>query len=184
LTAETGVVWAIGQQGEKGGNAITGPATGVSVNITNSAGRIWGGGGGGGAGGASADSGIASGGAGGGGAGRGQGGKGATMKGSGDVHNTETPYGEDGALALDGSDGGGAGGTADADSGSGGNGGLGGDGGDYGAAGSTGVAASDESNLIIGPGTGGTAGRAVVAGYVGTLNIVSGGSSPNVKGAV
>ncbi len=184
LTAETGVVWALSQgHGEAGGNAIKGPASGVTVNINNGSGHIWGGGGGGGAGGASADNAIASGGAGGGGAGCGRGGRGAFMKASGDVGTTSVNAGGDGILGLDGSDAGGAGTTGAGSTGSG-NGGAGGDGGDYGAAGTNGTAATDESNLIIGPGTGGAAGRAVTAGYAGTLNITSGGSSPNVKGSV
>ena len=184
LTAETGVVWALSQgNGEAGGNAIRGPATGVTVNINNASGRVWGGGGGGGSGGASADNAIASGGAGGGGAGCGRGGRGAFMKASGDVGVTSVNPGGDGILGLDGSDAGGLG-TAGDGSTANGNGGAGGDGGDYGAAGTNGTAASDESNLIIDPGTGGAAGRAVTAGYAGTLNFTSGGSSPNVKGSV
>ncbi len=184
LTAATGVVWAIGYNGEAGGDAIEGPPTGVTVNITNAAGRLWGGGGGGGSGGASADDAIASGGAGGGGAGGGQGGKGANMKMSGDTFLTTCPYAQDGGLGLDDSDSGGDGAAGDGNGSSGDSGADGGDGGDYGEAGENGAAAVDQTNLIIGPGTGGAAGRAVTAGYAGTLNIVSGGSSPNVKGAL
>lgn len=185
LTAETGVVWAVAYgQPEAGGDAIEGPATGVTVSINNVAGRVWGGGGGGGAGGASADNGIAIGGPGGGGAGNGRGGRGGYAKASGDVLTASVDNAGDGVLGLDGSDAGGAGAAGDGDSSGGHDAGTGGDGGDYGAAGSNGEAAVDQSNLIIAPGVGGAAGRAVTAGYAGTLTFTSGASSPNVKGAV
>ncbi len=168
--------------GQPGGNAIKGPATGVTVNINNAQGRVWGGGGGGGGGGASTAGNIAMGGAGGGGAGCGAGGEGGHMKQNGDVITVTVNNADDGKLGLDGSDAGGLGSAGDVDD-PGDSAGAGGDGGDYGEAGENGDAATDEG-LIIAASNGGSAGRAVTAGYAGTLNFTSGGSSPNVKGSV
>lgn len=168
--------------GQDGGDAIEGPATDVTVNFNNSAGRVWAGGGGGGGGGASAAASICMGGAGGGGAGCGEGGEGGRMKQNGDVNTAAVADGEDGILGLDGSDAGGAGSDGDVGTGGGSSKGDGGDGGDYGQAGSNGTAATDVG-LIIAPSNGGSAGRAVTAGYTGTFTFTAGSGSPNVKGA-
>ena len=183
LSASGAVDFALGYgPGQAGGDAIKGPATGVTVNFANASGRVWGGGGGGGGGGASSNDSISAGGAGGGGAGCGEGGEGIHMKQNGDTNTASTANAADGVLGLDGSDAGGAGAAGDG-SNSGSNAADGGDGGDYGEAGENGAAASDVG-LIIAPSNGGSAGRAVASGYAGTLNFTSGGSSPNVKGSV
>lgn len=176
---------------QAGGNAIKGPATGVTVNIDNSSGYIWGGGGGGGAGASNTDdNGIGIGGAGGGGAGMGEGGRGASMRMRGNSITATSNDAGNGRLNLDGTA---AGGSGAAGAGNGDAGasdysvGAGGDGGDYGSAGSAGGAGTPftgSSALDVAATTGGAAGRAVTASYAGTLNITAGSSSPNVKGSV
>jgi hypothetical protein len=167
--------------GKAGGNAIKGPPTGVTLNITNASGYIWGGGGGGGCGGCSvgADHDVAVGGAGGGGGGLGAGGQGA----HGDMDSSSASTSADaadGILGLDGSAAGGAGGAGN--TGGGGSAASGGAGGTYGAAGTAGSAAT-AGNAQVSPGSGGAAGKAVDPG-AGTVTFISGSSSPNVKGAI
>lgn len=171
--------------GEDGGPAMRGAGAGVTINITNAAGRIWGGGGGGGAGGAGATNagdtaaGIAVTGGGGGGAGMGQGGLGRSGKHRGNTNAVASANGANGRLNLDGSAAGGAAGSGDAAAS--GSAGASGAGGDYGAAGTNGSAASGD--ITTAATSGGAAGKAIdVNGS--TVNFVSGNSSPNVKGAV
>lgn len=167
---------------EAGGTAIKGAGSGVTINITNANGRIWGGGGGGGAAGGSigGDSQAVSGG-GGGGAGLGRGGRGKSVlrvPGAGSVSSTA---GANGRLNLDGSAAGGAVGT-NASSGTA-NFGTGGDGGDYGAAGTDGTGNTTNTQMQFPASTGGAAGKAVDVNSS-TVNFVNGSGSPNVKGAV
>ena len=169
-----------GKNGKPGGDALKGPGSGSTLNVTNASGFIWGGGGGGGGGGASG-SGINStgnGGGGGGGAGGGRGGD----KGTGDCYNGDHSS-NDGAYGSNGPNGTFGTGGAGVSSG-GGSSAAGANGGDWGAAGTAGGTAT----LVIGthpaaPGNGGAAGKAInVAG--GTVNFVSGSSNPHVKGNV
>lgn len=173
---------AYSKAGRPGGNAIRCPFGGSTINITNLNGRIWGGGGGGGAGGASVSSDEEGGvsGAGGGGAGLGEGGMGLYV-----INSNHSPSqnsdAASGTLGLDDTDAGGAAGGAN--TGGGGNAGNGGDGGDYGANGSNGTAASAGDSTVI-VGAGGAAGKAIDLNSGATINFVSGGSSPNVKGGI
>jgi hypothetical protein len=173
---------SFGQQsvGLPGGPAMRAPGAGITFNITNASGRIWGGGGGGGSGGAtvSTNDDVAIGGAGGGGAGCGAGGQAGIFK-----IDTATTYtstaGSNGVLGLDGTD---AGGAGAAGAGSGGAlYGTGGDGGDFGASGATGANGAGSVGL---PGaSGGAAGKAIdLTGASPTF--VNGSGSPNVKGSV
>jgi hypothetical protein len=171
-----------GQPGEAGGNAIEGPGTGVTFNITNANGRIWGGGGGGGGGGTSCDdaSGPCAGGGGGGGAGFGLGGAPnglANVEGTGI---TLAGAGTNGFFSSAGSAANGTGGAA-VETGSS-DGGAGGAGGDFGAAGTAGVSPTGFDRDIAG-GAGGAAGKAIELNG-GAANFISGSGSPNVKGAV
>jgi hypothetical protein len=178
---DTGFATAMNAGGEAGGNAIKGPGSGRTLNITNANGRIWGGGGGGGAGGASADDpGLAAPGGGGGGAGMGDGGKAGrgTRRAQSDA--VVAANGVRGRLNLDGTAAGGAAGAGTA--GTGGYVGASGAGGDYGAAGTNG-AAQITGALRIAATNGGAAGKAVDVNSS-TVNFVSGSGSPNVKGAV
>lgn len=169
--------WTNGGKGRVGGTALKGPGPGITVNLTNINGFIWGGGGGGGGGGAqkggspSADNG----GGGGGGAGGGKGGpEGATA-------NTVTALaspGVDGGTGANGTFGAGGAGAAAG----GGQGGAGGAGGDWGVAGSTGVTFGS-GNVYAIPGTGGNPGKAIDLA-AGAVNIVSGGGGPNIKGGI
>lgn len=166
-----------------GGNAINGPGSGVTFNITNGSGHIWGGGGGGGGSGAydgfASGNGCANGGGGGGGAGGGIGGTGGLgvyISGG----NALGGNGVNGSVGVSGA--GGAAGTGT----TAGNGliGTAGAGGAYGAAGSTGAAPSTATaghTAVFS--AGGTAGKAIALNG-GTETFVSGGSSPNVLGAV
>lgn len=151
-----------GDNGEAGGVAIYGPGPGVTLNITNVAGQVWGGGGGGGGGGYTPkyfnpyEPAYIVGSGGGGGAGGGAGGDGSNQ---GDYGPTDP-----GAAGTGGAAGaGGLGGTEQND---------GGNGAAYGAAGSNGVGTS--------AGTGGAAGY-YVRSAGGTVNWVSGGA--NVAGS-
>jgi hypothetical protein len=159
-----------GARGRPGGGAINGPGSGVTVNITN-AGFIWGGGGGGGGGGTATGSGTwtSNGGGGGGGSGGSLGGDGGLSDaGDGAI---STHNGGDGTWIASGANGaGGAGGGSTA--------GLaGGNGGDWGTAGSAGTNGAQSQG-----GAGGAAGPAINPNS-GSINFVSGGSSPNVKGS-
>lgn len=155
---------------EAGGNAITGPGSGRTFNVTNANGRIWGGGGGGGCGGAATNTAAGErcvGGAGGGGAGGGAGGDGAG-----------TSSGVSGSTGPSG-----AGGAAGSSTTSGATPGNGGAGGDFGAAGTDGTASGGGSLASITHRLGGAAGKAVELGG-GAITWISGSGSPNVKGAV
>jgi hypothetical protein len=165
-----------GRAGRAGGTAIFGPDVGNTLNITNANGFIWGGGGGGGGGGATVENATtvgANGGGGGGGAGGGRPGWGgagteATTNGGTGIYGTRGPNGAQGA--------GGAGTTSGAPSA----GGAGGAGGDWGVAGTAGTAQTG-SDFDAAAGTGGAAGNAVNDNG-GTVNFISGGTSPNVEG--
>lgn len=167
-----------------GTQAITGPGTGRTFNITNANGHIWGGGGGGGAGGGydgvSSGDGCANSGGGGGGAGGGRGGKGG-----GGVYILGG-----GSSATDGTFGGsgpnGTGGAAGTKSQSGtAIGAVSGAGGNYGANGTDGVA---PSTVVTGHtalfSTGGVAGKAIELLGASAPTFISGASSPNVLGLV
>ena len=166
-----------------GGNAINGPGSGVTFNITNASGHIWGGGGGGGGGGAydgvSSGNGCANAGGGGGGAGGGIGGTG----GLGVYISGGSSIGGNGANGTIGAAGAaGIAGTGTAI----GNGvvGTAGAGGAYGVAGSTGAA---PGTVVTGHtaafSAGGAAGKAIALNG-GTETFISGSSAPNVIGAV
>jgi hypothetical protein len=170
--------------GAPGTQAITGPGTGRSFNITNANGHIWGGGGGGGGGGGydgvSSGNGCANGGGGGGGAGGGRGGRGGTgvyISSANVSGNDGVPggAGPNGVLGAAGS--GSAIGTAVI--------GVSGAGGDWGAAGATGVA---PTTVVTGHTSrftaGGAAGKAIELLGASAPTFISGGSAPNVKGAV
>jgi hypothetical protein len=171
-----------GQPGHAGGNAIEGPGTGVTFNITNANGRIWSGGGGGGGGGSSCDDGAGPCAAGGGGGGAGFGLGGivtglATVEGS---SITLSNFGTNGFFDSSGGASNGTGGTATETGSS--DAGTGGDGGDFGAAGSAGSSPTGFA-LDIAGGAGGAAGKAIELNG-GAANFISGSGSPNVKGAV
>lgn len=168
---------------QAGGNAINGPGSGVTFNITNGSGHIWGGGGGGGGGGAydgfAAGNGCGNAGGGGGGAGGGIGGtgglgvyiSGGNALGGNGVNGTIGVSGGAGAAGV-----GTAAGTAIV--------GVAGAGGAYGVAGSTGVApttATAGHTAVFS--AGGGAGKAIALNG-GTETFVSGSGSPNVIGAV
>lgn len=151
--------------GEAGGNAIVGPGSGRTFNITNANGFIWGGGGGGGGGGSSTAVGFSqAGGGGGGGAGGGPYGtsRGVSIAGNVGTSGSAGPVGTPGTGGAGSTTGGGAAGN-------------GGDGGAYGTAGSAGASSFG--------GAGGAAGKAIELGG-GSANFISGSGSPNVKGAV
>lgn len=166
-----------------GGPAINGPGSGVTLNITNASGHIWGGGGGGGGGGAydgfASGNGCGNAGGGGGGAGGGKGGvgglgvyiSGGNALGGNGINGTIGVSGAAGAAGT-----GTAAGTAII--------GVAGAGGAYGTAGSTGVAPSTATaghTAVFS--AGGAAGKAInLAG--GTNVFVSGGTAPNVIGVV
>ena len=155
-----------GSSGRNGGPAIYGPGPARTLNIFNANGFIRGGGGGGGGGGAQrlglgAD---AAGGGGGGGAGGGKGGRGGYIRGQ--LANN----GSDGSSGVNGTFGSGGSGVA-----SGGSAGTGGIGGDWGSAGGSGSGSN--------AGTGGAGGNAVIINGA-SVTFMSGGTAPNVKGAV
>jgi hypothetical protein len=162
--------------GQAGGNAIQGPGSGRTLNLTGS-GRVRGGGGGGAGGGAAATGAanrVASGGGGGGGAGGGKGGRGGRLG----SHSQEAP----GANGVDGSRGSrgeeGTGGAAN-QTGSGATGGAGGDGGDFGAAGSAGTYPT--STWDVDARTGGAAGKAI---NVNSGTVVTASFTGTISGAV
>lgn len=164
--------------GTDGGDAILGPSTACTINITNADGRIWGGGGGGGGGGCAHDgdgSNVATtGGGGGGGAGGGQPGDPGSFCGA-----DGTP-GEHGGIGRSGDFG--AFGTGQ-DTGGTGDPGDGGNGGTWGADGDPGESVGGFT-LVAPPGTGGTAGKAFETNGGSMPAFVSGNTSPNVEGAV
>lgn len=165
-----------------GTNAILGPGSGCTFNITNGSGHIWGGGGGGGGSGAysgSPTNGLGNGGGGGGGAGGGRPGRGArgVFLSGGSTNATDGGSGSSGVNGTFGaagtgtSQGAGTVGTAGA-------------GGDWGAAGTTGAAATGGAAGTFGVfSAGGSAGKAIELSG-GSATFVSGAGSPNVKGAV
>lgn len=164
-----------GKVGNPAGNAVQGPGAGITFNITNAGGFIWGGGGGGGGGGATASGSPTAGNGGGGG-----GGKGGGRPGRGGSCNTGSSVNGANGIA------GGAGRNATTGTGGAGNGngaasfGAGGAGGDWAVAGSAGTVSSGGG---MPPGTGGAAGKAInLSG--GSATFVSGGGGPNIKGAV
>lgn len=156
------------------GDALRAPGAGITLNITNGSGFIWGGGGGGGGGGANAISGgqDSNGGGGGGGKGGSTGGIGGTAA-SGGLHNGS--FGTGGSSSPQGSAGsGGAGGGSTA-------GATGGNGGDWGGGGAAGSNGSSGTN---GPGgTGGAGGKAINLNG-GSVNLLSGGGGPQIKGLI
>ena len=166
--------------GRAGGGALRLPGSGVTVNITNGSGRIWGGGGGGGGGGCSLTGGAnrtANGGGGGGGVGGGRGGRGGCAQRAGvAAPGTAGANGSTGAQGAPGiaGTGTGAGGSAA--------GGDGGAGGDWGAAGTDGTAETSNTQDYD-RGTGGAAGKAIELNG-GTANFLSGNGSPNVEGLI
>lgn len=161
-----------------GGHAIKGPGTGVTLNITNAAGYVYGGGGGGGGGGFQGAGGgvdqVAGGGGGGGGAGGGQRGLGGasalTLPGTKikGANGTDGGHGRAGVAGT-----GGAGVLASSPTAVY----NGGSGGAYGANG------SDGSGTTTYSGAGGTAGKAIDV-QSGTANFVSGNDATHVKGLV
>lgn len=164
-----------GKNGGIAGNAVQGPGAGVTFNITNANGFIWGGGGGGGGGGATAlgSPSAGNGGGGGGGAGGGRGGYGGSCNTGTNVTATNGAPGgpgRNGAL--------GAGGAGNSNGG--GSSGAGGGGGTWATAGSSGSVSSGGGQP---PGTGGGAGKAINLNG-GSATFVSGGGGPNVKGLV
>lgn len=164
-----------GKVGNPAGNAVQGPGAGITFNITNANGFIWGGGGGGGGGGSTASGSPTAGNGGGGG-----GGKGGGRPGLGGSCNTGTAVNGANGLA------GGAGRNAVAGTGGagnsngGGSSGAGGAGGDWAVAGSAGTVSSGGG---MPPGAGGAAGKAINLNG-GAATFVSGSGGPNVKGAV
>jgi hypothetical protein len=170
----------LADSGEDGGNAINGPGAGITFNITNGNGRIWGGGGGGGGGGYSYNIGASntSGtGGGGGGAGGGAGGEGMRIR-----NFASAASGFKGAAGSTGRNGAGGAGGAGASTGSA-IGGSGGAGGDYGAAGSAGDSPTTYTYDRAG-GAGGAAGKAIELNGGSPPTFISGSGSPNVKGAI
>ena len=179
----SGVTIRAANAAKPGGNSIKGPGSGVTFNVTNGSGHIWGGGGGGGGSGASdgggAGNGLGNGGGGGGGAGGGKGGRGGRcvyiLGGSsiaGDGNDATTgPNGTLGTAGTGTNYGAGTIGTAGA-------------GGDFGAAGATGTNPGSMPTGHSGPfSAGGAAGKAIELSG-GAATFVSGSGSPNVKGSV
>jgi hypothetical protein len=162
--------------GSAGGLALQGPGAGITFNVTNANGFIWGGGGGGGGGGISTDASAYA------GAGGGGGGSGGSDGGTGGIAANATPaIGTAGADGVPGPFGtpGVAGTGANVGTATGGNGGAGGD---WGTAGSAGDSPTSHTTDIAG-GSGGAAGNAINNGGT-AVNFNSGSGSPNVKGAV
>jgi hypothetical protein len=163
--------------GEAGGLAILGPGSGITCNIANIEGYIWGGGGGGGGAGAtSANGSQCSGGGGGGGAPFGHRGEGGQ---SGHVTGPLYSTGHNGLAGL--MDTGGTGGAGGTPTGSG-VGGVGGAGGGPGATGTNGAAPTGDTYSVPG-GAGGAAGLAINQNG-GTVTVSSGASAPNLYGLV
>lgn len=165
--------------GRAAGGAIRGPGAGITFNVTNVSGSIWGGGGGGGAGGATLTGGgnrTANGGGGGGGVGGGRGGEGGFAQRQGIIApGGQGGHGGTGALGTAGTGAAGGGGG-------GGSGGPGGDGGDWGAVGLDGTAVTSGSQDYAAS-IGGAAGKAIELNG-GSVNFLSGSGAPNIKGVV
>lgn len=164
-----------GKAGNPAGNAVQGPGAGITWNITNATGFIWGGGGGGGGGGATASGSPTAGNGGGGGGGKGGGrpGLGGSCNTGSAVNGANGLAGGCGRNAVTGT--GGAG-----NSNGGASSGAGGVGGDWAVAGTAGTVSSGGG---MPPGAGGAAGKAInLSG--GTATFVSGSGGPNIKGAV
>lgn len=176
----TGATMMTGLAGSNAGNAIKGPGSGCTFNITNGNGHIWGGGGGGGGGGASISTGV-NGGANGGGGGAGSGaatggepglvvdplgGSQAAVAGGDSSSGVNGTFGTGGAFGSVGA------GSAKA----------GGSGGDWGAAGTAGAADTTNTRQCP-PGAAGAAGKAIELSG-GAATFTTGAGSPNVKGAV
>lgn len=172
--------------GQAGSDAIKGPGTGVTFDIDNGSGRIFGGGGGGGAGGRSTESVetspgefevyTAGGGGGGGGAGGGSSGNGMASIGPGKVDGQSGGAGTNGSSGVPGT--GGAKGTVPAVC----DGGNGASGGDYGQPGTAGSAATGGTNNGAGAAAG-AAGKAIELNG-GSVTFLSGNTASRVKGAV
>src|SRR5688572_26494626 len=166
-----------GRDGGDGGDAIKGPATACTVNITNGDGFIWGGGGGGGGGGGTADNGDgdwSAGGGGGGGAGGGLGGEPGSMGSSAATSATVRigDPGTDGSTGRQGTFGtGGLGDEVNAATG-----GPGGDGGDWGEDGDPGTSPTTGAQDSPG-GAGGLAGKAYNQNGGSAVSFISGGTS-------
>lgn len=170
-----------GGDGRAGGPAIRGPGSGVTWNIVNSNGRIWGGGGGAGGGAAGSSNGTDRYGKGGGGSGGSGGGRG----GLGNYQNNGNEFGAPnkagdgahGSTGVNGTSGSGGAGTQRGSA----TGGTGGTGGTYGVAGAAGGAAASFHNADAG--AAGAAGKAIELNG-GSVTFLSGSGSPNVLGIV
>ena len=172
-----------GSDGRAGGTAVIGPGSGRTFNVYNASGRIWGGGGGAGGGGATSSNGVdrfGKGGGGGGGAGGGRGARGASRTNGNEFGAPNKAVdGDHGTVGLNGTFGSGGTGTERGDA----TGGDGGDGGDFGAAGAAGGDGDTGETHRADAGGAGAAGLAINQNG-GTATMVSGASSPNVKGAI
>lgn len=176
----SGSTMTAGQPGQPGGNAIKGPGSGCTFNLTNGSGHIWGGGGGGGGGGASISVSVLGGGNGGGG------GAGSGAAFGGEPGLAVDPLGGNQAAQAGGDSTSGVNGTFGTGGTAGsvgvGHGQPGGAGGDWGAPGILG--ANDTTNARQAPGgAAGPAGKAIELSG-GAATFVSGAGSPNVKGVV
>lgn len=179
----SGVTMTTGLSGQPGGQAIKGPGSGCTFNLTNGSGFIWGGGGGGGGGGTSISVSVNSvANAGGGGAG-----SGAAFGGEPGLLGNNVfggfPTGAPGGDSTSGVNGtfgaGGAGAAAGSGSAQ-----SGGAGGDWGAVGTAGTAdTTNPSADRSPPGGAGAAGKAIELSG-GAATFVSGSGSPNVRGTV
>lgn len=166
------------RDGKGGGLALQGPGAGITFNVTNANGFIWGGGGGGGGGGVSVDAAsFAGAGGGGGGAGGSNGGTGAysANPSGGNATGTAGGDGSPGPFGTFGA----AGTGANSGTATGGNGGAGGD---WGSAGTAGDSPTAHAGDVAG-GAGGAAGNAINNGGT-AVTFVSGSGSPHVKGSV
>ncbi len=173
-TGVSGITTRSGDNGQAGGPAIMNAGSGITVNIYNASGHIWGGGGGGGGGGTANPASLSNANGGGGGGGAGGGYLGVGQK------NMNANVGADGTNGSAGVNG--TFGTGGVGNGGSATGGAGGDGGDWGTAGSAGVQpAAGATNATAG--TAGAAGKAVELNG-GAVTFISGSGSPNVKGAV
>lgn len=169
--------YTAGKPGTNGGPALRAPGAGRTFNVTNGSGFIWGGGGGGGGGGAAMNGGggnVGNGGGGGGGSGGGRPGLGGTSTITAGKNGTNGNPGSTGRLGTFGTGGAGNGTTQ--------TGGGGGSGGDWGAGGAAGTAAAG-GGVVLPVGAGSSGGKAIDLNG-GTVNLVSGGGGPNIKGLI
>ncbi len=167
--------------GRDGGPAIKGPGAGITFNITNANGHIWGGGGGGGGGGSKAlvNAGGANGAGGGGGGGAG-GGRGGYVQPNGNNPSASADGGH-GSTGPNGAAGSGGAGLSNLS----GTGDVGGAGGDWGAAGTAGSFPGGGSSWNGINSNGGNAGKAIELNGGGVPTwVISGSGAPNVKGSV